>query len=210
MRTHIKVGLTALVSALLLASALTTASARNLEVSNQRFRVTWSAIEFRNEFLFVVRCRVTFEGSFHSRTIPKVDRLLIGSITRIAIKEESCGGGTIRPVQPPPWHVTYEGFTGRLPNIETLRLLLQRFQFQITVLGIICKYGTAVDNLTFSAVMNAAAELTNLVPLTGRNIAHMLEGDVRQCPATATLIASNQDGIVTLLNTTTRIMVRLI
>jgi len=194
---------------MLLASALSTASARNLSISNERFRVTWSRLEFIGGSLSA-RCQVTLEGSFHSRTIPKVERLLIGSITRIDVKTESCEGIARASVaRPPPWHVTYEGFTGRLPNIETIRLLLQRFQFNIIAFGATCRYGTATDNVTGSAVLNAAGEVTNLIPLRERNIANLLNGP-EICPPNGTLIAGEADGRVTLLGTTTRIRITLI
>jgi len=207
--TSIKLGLTALIAAILLAGAVSTASAGRLEVSNQRFRVTWSNLEFRG--FFAIRCQVTLEGSFHERTIVKSEGILLGAITRINISEEGCFQGRIRPVQPPPWHLTYEGFTEALPRIRTLRILLSRFQFQATEpMGTPrCKYGTAVDNITFSALINGGLEITNFQPLSGRNIAHLLDGPIA-CPADGTLVASNADGVVTLLNTTTRITVRLI
>jgi len=209
MRTSIRLGLTALITAMLLASALSTASARNLSLSNQSFRVTWSRLEFEGGILSF-RCQLTLEGSFHSRTIPKVERLLIGSITRITIKEESCEGGVRMSVaKAPPWHITYEGFTGRLPNIGTIRPLMQRFQFNIILLGATCRYGTATDNLTYSAILNAAGEVTNLVPLTGRDIAHLLNGS-EICPPELAFAGSATDGRVTLLNSTTRIRVTLI
>jgi len=209
MRTSIKLGLTALIAAMLLASALSTASARNLEITSAtNFRTTWSRLEFQSS-LTTWRCQVTLEGSFHSRTIPKVARLLIGSVTRINVKEESCSGATMRPDRPPPWHLTYEGFTGRLPNIETIRLLLQRFQYAIIAFGVTCRYGTSTDNLTFSAALNAAGEVTNLVPVTGRNIANLLEGG-GLCPATSTLVGAAGDGATTVLNGTARIRIRLI
>jgi len=209
MRNTIKLGLTALMAAMLLASALSTASARNLSISNQNFRVSWSRLEF-NGGILSVRCQVTLEGSFHSTTIPKVRELLIGSITRITIKEESCeGAGRASVARPPPWHVTYEGFTGRLPNIESIRLLLQRFQFNIIAFGATCRYGTATDNVTGRAALNAAGEVTNLQPLAGRNIANLLNGP-EICPPSGELNAAATDGNVTLLGTTTRIRITLI
>jgi hypothetical protein len=208
MRTTIKLGLSALLAAMLLASALGTASARNLEVSNQRFRVRWSRLEFRSS-LVTVRCQVTLEGSFHSRTFAKVARTLIGAITRIDVFTERCTNGTARAIRPPPWHVTYEGFTGTLPAIQTIRLLLQRFQFLIESFGVSCKYGTSTDNVTGSAVLNAAGEVTNLIPLRERNIANLLEGP-GLCPAAGTLESAVEDGVVTLLASTARITLRLI
>jgi len=208
MRTTIKLSLAALMAAMLLASGLSTASARNLSVSNQNWRVTWSRLEFASS-LVTVRCQVTLEGSFHSRTIPKIQALLFGAVTKINMKTEGCTGGTMRPERPAPWHLTYEGFTGRLPNIETIRLLLQRYQYAITAFGVTCKYGTPADNLTFSGALNAAGEVTNITPLTGRNISYLLEGG-GLCPATHTLTGTATDGTVTLLNANTRIRVTLI
>jgi len=192
-------------AAMLLASA---ASARNLEVSNQNFRVSWSRMEFQTS-LVTVRCQVTLEGSMHSRTIPKVERLLIGAITRIHFKEESCTGGTSRPEKPPPWHISYEGFTGRLPNIATVRFLSSRWQFSIISFGVTCKYGTSITNITGSLFVNGAGEATNEQPLTGRNIAELLEGG-GLCPANGTMVAAATDGGITVLNSTERIRVRLI
>jgi len=200
--------LTALMAAMLLASAVNAASARNLEVSGQNFRVTWSRIEFQSS-LVTVRCPVTLEGSMHSRTIPKIQGLLIGSITKISVKEASCTGGTARPERPPPWHLTYEGFTGRLPNIETVRMLMQRYQYAIIAFGVTCKYGTSTDNMTGSLLLNAGGEVTNDVPLTGRNITNLLEGG-GLCPANGTMVGGITDGVMTVLNSSERIRIRLI
>jgi len=209
MRISIRLGLTALMAAMLLASALSTASARNLEITSAtNFRVTWSRLELAGSFVNI-RCQVTMEGSFHSRTIPKVQGLLIGSLTRITFKEESCSGGTAHSVRQPPWHFTYEGFTGRLPNIETVRFLFSRFLFALIAFGVTCTYGSSTDNLTFSAGLNAAGEVTNLVPLRERSIYNLLEGG-GLCPPNGTLVGSATDGISTTLNSTTRIRVRLI
>ena len=200
--------MTALLAAMLLASALSTASARNLEVSNQNFRVTWSRLEFQSS-LATVRCQVTLEGSMHSRTIPKIQGLLIGAITRITIKEESCTGGTARPERPPPWHLTYEGFTGRLPTIESVRFLAQRFQYAIIAFGATCKMGTSTDNITGRTTLNGSGDAVNQIPLTGRNIVNLLEGG-GLCPASGTFVGGEADGVITLLGTTTRIRVTLI
>jgi len=206
--TTIKLGLPALMAAMLLASALSAASARNLEVSNQNWRVTWSRLEFEN-LTFTLRCQVTFEGSFHSRIIPKVARLLIGAITRITIKEESCSGGSISPDRPPPWHLTYEGFTGRLPTIETLRLLIQRLQIAFRIVGITCKYGRETDGLAVSAVLGAAGEIRTFTPLPPQSIVSLLEG-LGACPQASNLVSGASDGRVTLLNSTALLTIRLI
>jgi len=209
MRTNAKVGLTALIAALLLSAALSTASARNIEFSNQTYRVAWSRLEFQSAFV-TGACQVTLEGSFHSRTIPKVARLLVGAVTRVNIKKESCTNGeALVDNSTLPGHITYESFTGALPNISSLRLLLNRFTFWVAALGVRCTYGTSTDNMTFSANLAAGGEITTLTPLAGRNIANLLEGG-GLCPANVTLVGGATDGVVTVLNSTTRIRVRLI
>src|SRR4029077_9579140 len=127
-----------------------------------------------------VRCPVTLEGSLHSRTIPKIVRvLLIGAVSRVLIKNESCTGGTASILRL-PWHITYEGFVGTLPNIAAVLLLLQRFQFglMVEILGTrrTCLYGTSTDHITGELGLNAERLGTWLVPLPTNNTAHLLEG----------------------------------
>ncbi len=211
MRFSAKLGLTALMAALLLASAVNIASAGRLSTSNQNFRVTWSRLEFQSAV--TIRCQVTLEGSFHARSIAKVERTLIGGITRADVKEESCTGGTARANSPFPWHVTYESFEGTLPTITAVNLLLQRFLFTIsaTIIGIrvTCRYGLERDNITGRANLNAERAVTTLVPVAGRNIASFLEGS-GLCPATGTLAGASEDGRVTVLNSSSRLTITLI
>ena len=206
MRTSAKLGLTALMAALLLASAISTASARSLSVSNQNFRITWSSLEFQS--LIIVRCRVTLEGSFHSRTIVKMARTLIGAITRATVDELDCTNGNGRPRNETlPWHVTYEGFAGTLPNITAVFVLLSRLRFLLTVPGSCTgEYGIATDNITGRATLNASREITELEPVTGRNTSTLHSGTVF-CPGSGRF---GGRGTVTLLGTTTRIRVTLI
>jgi hypothetical protein len=206
MRFSQKLGMTAMMAAFFLASAVGTANAGRLSISNQRFRVTWTALTFTEIELGVsVSCQVTLEGSFHSATIPKRERLLVGAITRVHVREAGCTGGiALINNATLPWHVTYESFNGTLPNPTAVNLLLSRFQFIIEVGLGLCKYGTASDNITGAAAL-VAREVTTLTPVGGRNIAHRVEGVF--CPETGSLTGA---GNVTLLNSTTRIRVTLI
>jgi len=208
MRFSWKLGATALMATFLLASAVGTASAGRLSVSSQRFRVAWSRLEFQSE-VATVRCPVTLEGSFHSATIAKIARLLIGAVTRVNIREASCqeGSASINNATL-PWHVTYESFSGTLPNISAVNLLLSRFLFTVELIGVACTYGTSTDNITGAAAV-AGGEITELRPVAGRNTAHRLSGSIF-CPATGNLVSAAGDGRVTVLNSTTRIRVTLI
>lgn len=129
-----------ILASLILASAVATASAGRLEVSNQNFRIVFSPLRFETGGGTPINCTVTMEGTFHYRTILKVARSLIGYVTR-AIVARPCSGfgqayaynGTegelTSNVNSLPWHVTYEGFTGSLPAIATIRLLLSGWRF---------------------------------------------------------------------------------
>ena len=206
MRTIARTSMAALTAALLLAIVINTASARSLSVSNQNARLTWSSLEFSGGV--TVRCRVTLEGSFHSRTIAKVARTLTGAITRANVDEANCTNGNGRPRNETlPWHLTYEGFTGTLPNINAVFTLISRVRFNTVVPGLCTgDYGTATDNITGRANLNASREITELEPVAGRNRTTLNSGTAF-CPVSGTFSGR---GTVTLLGTTTRIRVSLI
>jgi hypothetical protein len=214
MRLSTRLGLTALVAALLLAAAIGTASARNLSVSNQSFRVTWSRLDFEGRLGIPTQCQVTLEGSFHSRTIAKVLRALIGAITRAAVKTESCTGGRAT-ISGTPWHVTYQGFTGTLPNITAIVIALERYRFIIerpAELSPTCSYGNSTDSTQGSVALNTSGEATTLTPVAGRNVATLIEARNEEffgrCPSAGELSGASTS--LTLLGTTTRIRVTLI
>jgi hypothetical protein len=197
-------------AAVLLATILGTASARNFSISNQNFRVTWSRLELDSELeSFTIRCQVTLEGSFAGRTFPKVRGTLIGAITRAAFKTESCTGGQVS-ARAVPWHLTYEAFQGLLPNAIAIRLLIARYLISVRFLERTCTYGTATDNLGFSASVNASRELTELRPMQGRDTSHLLEGPFG-CRLDRRIAGAGGDGVIRLLNaSTTRITLTLI
>jgi hypothetical protein len=119
-----KLVLAGLTAALLMGLALGSASANRLSLSNRLIRITWANLRFFHEGGGInpsYECPVTLEGSFHSATIAKVRDVLMGFITRGVVKSESCstnGRATILQERL-PWHVTYESFSGTLPNIRT-------------------------------------------------------------------------------------------
>jgi hypothetical protein len=223
MRTSAKLGLTALLAALLLASAISTASARSLSVTEQSFRATWSSLEFAGGGA-TIRCRVTLEGSFHTRTIAKVERSLIGAISRAIVAHPCTNGegwadnGTeTEPLGTAPnklpFHVTYQSFTGTLPAITAVNLLLSRVSFVIrtTVLGLTCqgRYGRAEDNIIGIAAREAGGAITELTPSATVNRASLVEqlGPNAICPTTG---AFGGRGLVANLATGARITVTLI
>ena len=222
MRTSLKLGVTAFAATLFLAVAVGSASAGNLSINNQNLRITFNRLEFSAPEFAMIRCPVTVEGSFHTRTIAKVAGSLVGAITRSRVKQEACTNGTAASFNGVetyngtttpntlPWHLTYEGFTGTLPNIATLRVLYSRFRFGIRDSSAVCtgQYGTAEDNVTLSATREAGGGITGVELVVGRNEATLFRRDAGfACPARGT---GNSQGTVMLLGTTTRLSVTLI
>jgi hypothetical protein len=148
-RTKLIVG--GLTVALALAAAVNTATARRIEVSEQRFLVLFRELTFVGGAFGSVICPVNIEGSFHSRTISKISGQLVGYVTE-AIVHHPCRGGeawTLNGIERPqgvtstntlPWHLLYLSFTGRLPNIEAIELTLDNGQFVVEVVGVLCLY----------------------------------------------------------------------
>jgi len=129
--------LTALSAAIVVAAAVGSSSARNLSASSQNLRATWAGLELINTVNSVtVRCPVTLEGSFHSRTLVKVASSLTGLITRAILNSGACTNGRATLlVETLPWHLTYEGFTGRLPSIQSIKFSLIGLAFGIEIPG---------------------------------------------------------------------------
>ena len=189
MRNHSKLVLTALTAALVLAAAVSTASARRLQLSSQNITAKWTALTFSSEGGgegIEAICPVTLEGSFHSRTISKVSGQLVGYITRANLTSASCtfrGGathvqilnGTEGTTTSLPWHIQYNSFTGVLPRITGVRLALIGAAFLIrAILGVSCLYkstqrepafGTVEVNETTGAVTGLRADETRTIPL---------------------------------------------
>jgi hypothetical protein len=163
MRTRTKLTLTTATASLLMALAVSFATAGRISSTNRSFRATWSSLAFFTfESEAEIRCPVTLESSFHSGTIRKTRGALIGALTRGIVKNESCTGGRVTVLQETlPWHFTYESFAGTLPAIRTLTLLLRRYQFRIEMpeFAITCLYsdqGRPEENLAGVLTVNEA------------------------------------------------------
>jgi hypothetical protein len=113
-----KVLLAAAGATVLLSALVSNASARNLSLSNQRIRSSWREVIFELPFINT-NCQVTLEGSFHTRTMPKVLGTLMGYITSAILGPCAEGSYTILR-ETLPWHVRYSGFEPRLPEIRSL------------------------------------------------------------------------------------------
>jgi hypothetical protein len=213
MRTHTKLTLAALTATLVMALAVNTASANNISLSNQTFRVVWSPLNFIGEGSSVRGvCNVTIEGSFHSRTIVKTIGALIGYVTRAIAGGCTENSATVLTATL-PWHITYEGFSGRLPNITRVRLLLRHIAFVTQIFGglVECLYADAGNNqsensagevlLSSGSANELAADPSIRIPFVRGS------GLTENCPTRGGFTGT---GNVTLLGATTRITVTLI
>jgi hypothetical protein len=211
MNRHITLLPTILAATAILAAAVSSANANNLSTSNQQIRVTWSRLSLNTSTILTITCAVTLEGSFHSRTIRKVARSLIGYISRAAVSQ--CSGGTATINQETlPWHLTYESFGGTLPNITEITLLLIRASFIIdnASSGRTCRAttttenpaaGIATRNTTTGAITGLRADESRGIPLVNG------PGGLLCGLGTGRFSGT---GNVTLLGTTNAISVRLI
>ena len=224
MNKHLKHHIAAITAATTLLALLATgASARNFSTSNQNVRVVWAELDFASE-LVTITCSLTFEGSFHYRSIVKRERALIGYITA-AILRRPCRNGEAwnangteshprlgRLANTLPWHITYEGFAGTLPNITSILFLVRGGRFKIhSFFDTLCLYGDANDNITGRGTRDTVTgAITGLEPVAGRNTARLVNSlGSGVCPATGRY-GNRRPGVVTLLNTSTRITITLI
>lgn len=190
----------AIVGATVLLGALASgASARILSTSSQTLRVAFRTVTFNGVF-GDIRCAVTIEGSFHSRTQAKVAGSLVGYLTRADLGP--CASGTASLLRETlPWHIRYSAFTGTLPNIVTFRAHAIGVAFRVrepfaTCLARSTAESPSVATFNRDVVTQAltTAEIGGTVPTT--------------CGASGTF-SSTRDNL-TVLNSLTRITLTLI
>jgi hypothetical protein len=145
MRLHTKLIVTALATMALFASMVGNASARNISYSSRNLTEPFDPMVWVNP-VSNISCRVTMEGSFHCATISKVERALIGYISRATTDYSTCRSSSFairaRVRQSTlPWHVTYVNFIGRLPGV-TITELIERAGFELDNVPLVgtCNY----------------------------------------------------------------------
>jgi hypothetical protein len=202
---------------LTLAVAVGGASANRIARNNQFWRAVWTPVTLKeNAFGATIRCNMTLEGSFHSRTVSKVVRSLVGYVTR-AIGQRPCTGGefwiyngvevlgaTTLP-NSLPWHMQYGSFSGTLPNITRIRWRIIGFRKLVSAFGFAsCIYTSKeAEPLIFNAERNTATgEITSVTAEEGVSIVSETAG----CPS----FRLSGPSTFTLLGTTTKIIVTLV
>jgi hypothetical protein len=142
-------------TALFAALATTTAFARSFSVSNSNARAVFRPLILNGSNGSNITCTLTLESTFHYRTFLKVERSLIGYITRAILDTPTCrssGSSTnIRArvlTETLPWHIRYISFTGSLPEV-TIRLRVLRVGFDLINVPLVgtCKYLVEIDGI---------------------------------------------------------------
>lgn len=127
---------------LLLAAVLTasfaglacgSASAIELSVGEAGFRAVWTPMRFIVNGS-TLTCNLTLEGSFHRTAFAKVERSLVGYVTRAT----GCSSGLRVLTETLPWHVQYGSFSGTLPNISAMTLRVIGMSVGFTIIELRC------------------------------------------------------------------------
>jgi hypothetical protein len=124
-----KLLLAALAASALLSAFAGSSSARSFSTSSQTFRTLFTRLKFSGAFGNIT-CGVQVEGSLHSRTIAKVAGSLIGYITAATLLACSEGTATILR-ETLPWHLRYESFSGTLPVISWIHIIIIGWSWRI-------------------------------------------------------------------------------
>jgi hypothetical protein len=172
--TYAKQSACAAIAALILLAATGVASARRIELSEQRFRTVFAPLTFGAEGQTPVVCRFTLEGSFHSKTISKVVGALVGYVTSAEVA--NCTGETARVLKETlPWHIRYVSFRGTLPAITSIRDSIIGAAFLVRAFGFVsCLYQSTTTNpitgevlITGGVGSRQRADETALIPGAG-------------------------------------------
>lgn len=209
MRTTTRLAFAGLAATIMMALAVSAASANHLSSSSQTIRAVWSPLRFQVGETTIASCRVTLEGSFHSTTIAKVEKTLIGAITRAEVGACESGEATVL-TESLPWHVQYNGFEGTLPAITGVTLLLVGAAFRIGSLNFFCLARTEANNPAKGIVIvNTRTHAATGIRANERVTIPTTSGGGFGCPAPEGRFAGTS-GAVTQLGTTTAVSVTLI
>jgi hypothetical protein len=196
-----KLFLATLGATVLLGALVGSASARRIESSSQTLRSLFREVIF-NGIFGNIQCEVQLEGSLHSRTIEKIRCSLIGYITAARILACARNAATIL-TETLPWHVQYESFTGTLPTITSIKTNVIGAAFRIREPFETCLARSTATNPSVGTYTIVSGTITS-AEISGTGIPTVCpgftsEGEFRSNAAP-----------VTVLNSTTRITVRLI
>jgi|SRR6476659_1494462 len=161
-----KLLLASVAATVLLGALVSSASARDFEISEQRVRATFRNVEF-HLVGSTGRCEVIVEGSLHTRTMAKVSGSLVGYITRAELGPCASGTATIHQASL-PWHIRYSGFQGTLPEISSITSHIIGASFRVGVGAQNCAASsTATEPLIVNYHRNTATRILESAEIRG-------------------------------------------
>jgi hypothetical protein len=168
-----------------------TATARSLSSTSQFVRAQFRELDFEGAFGHTM-CQVTIEGSLHSRTIAKVRDSLLGYVTAAGIGPCSVGKATML-TETLPWHITYIT-SGRFRVIGASHRV-------ITPIGENCLARSTAEAPVIVVTNIGAGGVVNSANIEGSGIPTSCFFSGRD---------RSDSGVITVLNSFTRITIRLI
>jgi len=192
------------------------AGARSLSVSDSNIRAVFREFQSGGGSA-LIRCPLTLEGSFHSRTIAKVRGALVGFITRAAMGHPCTGGEmyVLNGVEVQegrtvanslPWHLRYFAFSGTLPRPSSTTLDIVGFSWIYAPFGEVCLYrSTEANPARFAWEIASEGRVTGLRAEAEPPV--LLNSGGILCP---TEITYRNNGTIARLATTTAISITLI
>lgn len=137
----------------------TTASASRLRINERTVFISWVGLEFSEPSGSppVINCPVTLAVSLTEAVITKTPRGRIGSVVRASVDEASCSReGSVKILERSlPWTVMYEGFSGTLPLILSILLVVPSVSMQATIGAVVCLY-RATETRPFRGTLELA------------------------------------------------------
>lgn len=199
-----RVLLAAVLTASALALACSSASAIRLALGEPTFRAVWTPARFTFSGI-TIGCNVTLEGSFHSTSIAKVERALIGFISRASVN--SCTAGTMSVLtETLPWHVQYGSFGGTLPNISTLTTRIVGMSASWTFIGLTCLGRTEANTPAQLIAERSGGTIASYrwdeaapIPLTGSSGCSSIRGRLGGTTSSATGLGNARAVALTLI-----------
>ena len=147
--------ITALLASFTLALLVGNASANRISTNDRD--IEWETYLLLHTPMGDIRCDVTLLGAFHSNTIVKTRKALIGIIDH-AVLGPPCTvlQGSL------PWHLTYESFIGRLPAFSPWFLYVG-VSIAATIEGVACLWrSTTTEPLSSLFTVEARGGVTSV------------------------------------------------
>jgi hypothetical protein len=161
-----KLLLSGLTAAVALCALTATASASRLSFSSRTFRLVWTPMKFAVGFgELTIQCNVTLEGSLHSATFVKVERSLLGYVTRASVTE--CPLSALTATL--PWKVVYYRFSGRLPNITEINISFVGVRLRVNEFGCLA-FSTEAEPMKFNMLRTERGIVSRVIAEPARGI----------------------------------------